>query len=425
MTQAYFEYATNLSSGLLNPADLDVIWEIKPDKIDLVNHLENAIESRSVAESFEQLKPQHKQYDLLLNAFHQLINESSNGGWPVPGFFPTLRESDTDENVIRLKKYLIATGDLQTNDSAYVYFPEYDQNLSFAVKRFQERHGLEQDGIAGENTLKQMNISLEYRLEQIRLNLDRIRWLPDDFGKNHIVINIPDYSFEYLENGQLVQEMKVVVGRNENYTPVLEDTLSYIIFNPTWNIPNSIATNEIFPKMLEDITYMERNNYSVLRTSYVSKDTIDVKNYDWSEISHDRFPYFIVQHPGPLNSLGQIQFMLGNQYSIFLHDTPANHLFNVAQRDFSHGCIRLEKPEELALTLLRDKLPADTIMKYITDEEKRAVYLDEKVPVHIVYFTAWVEEDGMLHFRDDVYEFDKLSMAHFRKVFPEFARFKP
>ncbi|MFW6371335.1 MAG: L,D-transpeptidase family protein, partial [Bacteroidota bacterium] len=234
----------------------------------------------------------------------------------------------------------------------------------------------------------------------------------------------PDYSFTFYKNENEIQTMRVVVGENEHYTPVLEDTLHSVIFNPSWNVPNSIATEEIFPEMLEDTAYMGKNKYSVLLDSYVSEDTIDIKEFDWMEVSRDSFPFFIVQDPGPFNSLGEIQFMLQNQYSIYLHDTPADHLFNVEQRDFSHGCIRLEKPEQLAMILLNEQLPTDTLLSYISGEEKKVVNLEEKIPVHIMYQTAWVE-DNNLHFREDIYEFDKLSMKYIRSNFPQLAFLMP
>jgi L,D-transpeptidase YcbB len=424
MTQAYFYYVSALSSGLLNPSSLNVIWEVLPETINPAEHLEATLKQGTISESFKELVPKHKQYELLLNAFNQLTEVKSNGGWPLPGHIPVLNEGAEDSGVIKLKRYLKATGDLQTDDTSYIQSATFDNELTQAVKSFQQRHGLEVDGIPGESTLDQMNVPLEYRLDQIRLNIDRLRWLPEDFGENHIIINIPDYSFEYLVDNRVVQEMNVVVGQNENYTPVLKDTLYSIIFNPSWNVPNSIATEEIFPKMLEDSTFMERNKYSVLRESYVSEDTIEVRDFDWPEASRDSFPYFVVQHPGPQNSLGQIQFMLQNQYSIYLHDTPAHDLFDIAQRDFSHGCIRLEKPAELAMLLLEDQLPADTLTRYINEDDKQVVRLEDKVPVHIIYQTAWVEEDNMIHFRADVYEFDKQSISLLKRNFPEIASIK-
>jgi len=424
LTRAYFDYASALSTGLIDPAKLDVIWTIHPEGPDLANHLEQAAARGAIAESLEQLKPEHKQYELLTQAYHELMEADANGGWPLPGSQEANPDNDSEAFVLRLKKYLYATGDLSNGDSSYMQSPAFDSELTEAVKKFQLRHGLLQDGIPGKNTLEAMNVPLTDRLNQIRLNLERMRWLPDDMGSNHIIINIPNFSFELYRQGELIQEMNVVVGENENYTPVLEDTLYTIIFNPTWNIPNSIATEEIFPKMLKDSAFMEKNRYSVLRDSYVSEDTIDIHSFDWSEVSRDSFPYFIVQHPGELNSLGRIQFMLQNQYSIYLHDTPANHLFDREQRDFSHGCVRLEKPGELAMILLQDQLPNDSIMKYMSVDEKKVIRLEEKIPVHFIYQTAWANEDNMLHFREDIYGFDSVTLEHLQKRQPEITALK-
>jgi L,D-transpeptidase YcbB len=259
LTRAYFDYASALSTGIIDPAKLDVVWTIHPEEPDLVAHLEQAAGRGAIAESLEQLKPENKQYELLKQAYHKLLEAEANGGWPLPGTHENVSENDSAAFVTRLKKFLNATGDLSGGDTAYINSPVFDSKLTEAVKSFQLRHGLLQDGIPGQNTLRAMNVPLEHRLNQIRLNLERIRWLPGDFGENHIIINIPDFSFVYQREGEPVQEMNVVVGQNENYTPVLEDTLYTIIFNPTWNVPNSIATEEIFPKMMEDSTFMEKN----------------------------------------------------------------------------------------------------------------------------------------------------------------------
>lgn len=421
LTKTYFEYASALSTGIIDPAELDVIWTILPEEPDYVGLLEEAAAEGKIAESLNQLRPVHKQYGLLRDAYLRLLDVQSDGGWPLPGFHDTVTENDSASYVVKLKQYLQTTGDLEVNNQQYISSPLFDTELTEAIKRFQQRHGILDDGIPGENTQAIMNVPLSQRLNQVILNLERLRWLPDDLGENHIVINIPDFTFEYQREGEPVLEMNVVVGENEHYTPVLEDTLYSVIFNPSWNVPNSIATKEIFPKMLEDPDYMEENRYLVLKDSYVSKDTIDIHEFDWSEVSRDSFPFFIVQEPGPWNSLGQIQFMLENQYSIFLHDTPAGHLFDREQRDFSHGCVRLEKPEELALTLLQEQLPNDTIMKYISEDEKQVVRLDEKIPVHLIYQTAWIGEGNQIHFREDIYEFDRISLQYLQKRQPEFA----
>jgi len=417
LSKAYLNYASDLSSGRVDPRDLDVIWEIYPHKPDLAAYLGNALKKKEIAESLARLKPDQDQYQLLKKALNQLSQTKSNGGWPVPGYFATLKKSDSGPNVVHLKKFLLATGDLRNDATSYMKSADFDEQLSLAIKKFQRRHGLEEDGIAGQHTLKEMNRPIDDRIDQIRINLDRLRWLPDDnFGEKYIIINIPAFSFEYHNEGKPVQRMNVVVGRNENYTPVLNDTLDAIVFHPSWNVPSGIATKEILPKIKADPAYLSNNNYSLLKGSYISTDTINAEDIDWSAVTSDNFPYFVVQNPGETNPLGQVEFLMQNQYNIYLHDTPADYLFNREQRDFSHGCIRLEKPVLLAEELLTDQLPPDSIREIISGKEKKRVNLRDKVPVHLIYQTAWVDQNGRIQFRDDIYDFDKMSLSLFRNT---------
>ncbi len=414
MTTAFLNYASDLLTGRINPGELHVIWEVYPQKTDLEQYLEQALEHKKIRESLNRLRPAYNQYELLKKAFRKLAADQSTGGWPLPGNFSTLKEKDSGENVIKLKKYLLATGDLQNDDAAYIDSPHFDRQLTKAVRIFQQRHGLKADGIAAKETGRKMNIPLQERIDQVRINLDRIRWLPENFGEKYIIINVPSFSLHYFENGKPVLNMGVVVGKNENYTPILNDTLYSVIFNPSWNVPASIATKEMLPKIRKDPGYPEKNNYALLKGSYVSKDTVNPQEVDWEKVTKEHFPYFVVQEPGKTNPLGKLEFMMLNQYNIYLHDTPADHLFNESQRDFSHGCIRLEKPAELAGLLLKNQLPEDSIRKMLSGKEKRRIILRDKIAVHLIYQTAWAAKDGKIQFRDDIYDFDRLSLPLFR-----------
>ncbi len=365
MTGAYLDYASDLLTGRVDPQKLNIIWQSYPNQTNLAEHLENAIQTGSIKKSLDQLKPAYEKYALLKKTFGEL-HAAGSKEWPLPGNLKTLKENDSGQQVVRLKKYLLATGDLQNKDSAYISTPRFDRQLSEAVRKFQQRHGLKPDGIVSNATLQQMNIPLSARIDQIRINLDRIRWLPETFGKNYAIINIPSFSFRYYENGQPGLAMNVVVGKNENYTPILNDSLSSIIFNPSWNVPSSIAKRELLPKQKDDPDYFSKHHYILLKGSYAGKDTIDPGEVDWDTVSEKNFPYFIVQKPGKDNPLGKIEFLMTNQYNIYLHDTPARYLFSKNQRDFSHGCIRLEKPEELAHLLLKGKHPQDSIRKWLS-----------------------------------------------------------
>jgi murein L,D-transpeptidase YcbB/YkuD len=337
------------------------------------------------------------------------LNYLSRSEWPLPGEVPVLKQTDKNNAVLKIKKYLKATGDLRGNRT-YMASPVFDERLAKAVGSFQERHGLKADGIVGRNTLEKMNVSLDYRIKQLAANLERMKMLPGDFGERFIIVNIPAFYLEYYERGRMQTRMNVVVGDIENYTPVMQDTMSYIVFNPSWNVPVKIATKEIIPEAQTDPGYFDKNNYSVLKGSYTSKDTIDPKTVSWQDFPEENFPFSIVQKPGPDNALGRVKFVFPNKLDIYLHDTPSNQAFRLERRDLSHGCIRLEKPLELAGILLAGQMDQEEIDEIIKSEETKAVKLDKKVVVHLLYQTAWIDNEGRLQLRDDIYELDKLAI---------------
>ena len=203
--------------------------------------------------------------------------------------------------------------------------------------------------------------------------------------------------------------MKIVIGEIENYTPVLKDTLKYIVIKPSWNLPRSIAIEEKLPKIKSDSTYLERYNYMLLKDSYISKDTINPDSVDWLEMNKENFPYYIVQTPGKHNALGRIKFLFPNHHTIYMHDTPAKQLFDVNERDFSHGCIRLEKPFELALEIPDAKMSWLEMQEILESEETTTITLNETVNVHFLYSTAWVDDQNRIHFRKDLYNFDGMT----------------
>jgi murein L,D-transpeptidase YcbB/YkuD len=327
----------------------------------------------------------------------------------LPGDLPLLKQSDNNSSVLKIKNYLRATGDLKGN-RAYFRSTLFDDRLTKAVNSFQSRHGLKPDGIVGKNTLEKMNVPLDHRLQQLKVNLERLRELQEDFGERYIIVNIPAFFLEYYENGRLRLGMNVVVGDIENYTPVMQDTMSYIVFNPAWNVPAKITTRELLPEAQADAGYFEKNNYAVLKGSYTSKDTIDPQTVRWQDYSEDNFPFSIVQLPGKNNALGRIKFMFPNKSDIYLHDTPSNEAFRLEKRDLSHGCIRLEKPVELADILLKGQLTPEEIDDILDQEETKTVKLDNKVIVHLLYQTAWVDNSGRLQFRDDIYCLDNVAL---------------
>jgi len=293
--------------------------------------------------------------------------------------------------------------------------PWFDEILTDAVMEFQHRHGLYVDGVIGRNTLSSMNYSVDQRIDKIRANLERLRWLPDDLGEKYILVNLPEYKLRYYENDKIASEMKIIIGEIENSTPVLKDTLQYIVFNPTWRLPRSIAVEEVLPKIKSDSTYLNRNKFSLLKGSYLSKDTIHPDSVDWTQIEKDNFPFYIVRKPGPANPLGRVKFLFPNYHAIYLHDTPATHMFNYRERHFSHGCIRLERPFELASLLLNGRMTEEEISEVVESKETQSVIVPDEILVHFIYQTAWVDEQKKIHFRDDIYYFDKMTLERLEK----------
>lgn len=412
LSDAFMKYANDLSTGKVDEKSLDVVWQPYPGKIEPAAYLEDAVSGGSVKNALRRLRPHHLSYYELTDAY----NTMTESEWPLPGYFKTVKKGTKSKDVVSLKRYLHATGDLAESDSSYLSSTLFDDTLEEAVKRFQVRHGLEDDGIPGTGTLDKMNVPLSFRLNQLLVNIDRIRSLPAYLGNRFIIVNIPGFYMEYYENEEIMTEMNVVVGELENYTPVLRDTMTYIVLNPQWNVPESIVMKEIIPAVQKDIKFLERNEYIVLKSSYNSSDTIDPEDIKWNRIKEDEKPEFrIVQLPGNKNSLGRIKFMFPNNHNIYLHDTPAGHLFKIDRRDFSHGCIRLERPVDLAGLLLEGQMDPVEIREILESGETTDVPLDKKVPVHFMYNTAWIDKDGLIHFRDDIYHIDEQAVSLLKK----------
>jgi murein L,D-transpeptidase YcbB/YkuD len=286
----------------------------------------------------------------------------------------------------------------------------FDRALEAAVRGFQRRHGLAPDGRVGEATLAALNVPVAERIRQLELNLERWRWLPADLGNRYIVVNLPGYDLRVVErqrgaNGDgetTVMDMRTVVGRTELPTPAMSATITQIVLNPFWNIPADIAEKEMIPELAKDPAYLAKRQIKVLSREK-GRHAVDPRKIDW-ESEGWRFEYRLRQEPGPRNSLGQLKFVLANPFGIYLHDTPKRSLFRQLKRAISHGCIRVEHPHELAAYLLAGtQWSRDAIASVVASDKRKFIDLPGPVPVYLVYFTAWVDEDGNAQFRDDVY----------------------
>jgi murein L,D-transpeptidase YcbB/YkuD len=268
---------------------------------------------------------------------------------------------------------------------------------------------LETTGKLDAKTAAAMNVPVEDRIAQIEINMDRMRWIADRFEPQHVRVNIPAFHLSVHESDQIPLEMKVIVGSAENRTPVLDSQIEYLVFSPYWNIPLSIATKELLPKIRKDPNFLQKEQMEVVRVSGNSVKTVDPSNINWSAIS-DGSQYQLRQRPGASNALGLVKFIFPNRYSVYLHDTPGDNLFDRLTRTLSHGCVRIEKPTEFAAYLLKGQpdWTAERIEQAMHAAREKHVKLKIPVPVHLLYWTAWADADGTVHFRDDVYRYDQV-----------------
>jgi L,D-transpeptidase YcbB len=411
MTSSYLTYASHLLAGRIDPARLDGGWEAYPRELNLSSHLEQAISNKSIEESLLDLNPDNIQYKGLRKHLARYKELAAHGGWPsVPGG-ATLEKGSKGERVLALRKMLGITGDLDTTQNQSPRPELYDDVLVEAVNRFQARNGWTPDGKVGPQTLALLNIPVEKRIEQIELNMERLRWMPLDGDGSYVLVNVPAYDLKVFEDGKKEMEMKIIVGKEYSSTPIFKDTMEFIVFSPDWTVPLSIAKEEILPILQRNPDYLRKENMVVFASWDVSDSTtIDPAREKWNRMTAEDFNYRIVQLPGDKNPLGHVKFIFPNDKHIYLHDTPSEWLFERDKRGYSHGCIRVEKPVELANVLLeraKGKWNPEKIKEAMNQSKPDTVYLEQKMPVKITYQTAFVDDNEVLHFREDIYEHDR------------------
>lgn len=453
MTELYDKYAFYLLNGSINwkafqekltelekDDEINAQWdryEIKKNPKEL---LKLAIEHNDLSLAFKELDFTYPNAQKLINAISDLETIIQNGDYIKLPEFKTLRIGDQSEIVKILRERLAQSKDLnktcenvintenivtnsieeqateQIEEKESVPCEEiFDEDLKNAVISFQKTHGLFADGIVGLQTQKFLNKSAKEKIEQIRLNLERMRWLPRNFGDKYILINIPEYRLRMIENNDIKLNMAVVVGERKHPTPIFSDKMSYIVLNPNWNIPESITKKEILPKLLKDPNYLASKGIDIYQGWHKDSEKVETTEVLDTLILQDidSVPNFrFTQGPSDENPLGRMKFMFPNKHAVYLHDTPAKSLFNNARRAYSHGCIRLSKPEELLSTILdEDKTINSGRVNQILSEEtekEKAIGLSKKIPVHIIYLTSFVDENGKLQFREDIYNYDKI-----------------
>jgi murein L,D-transpeptidase YcbB/YkuD len=415
LTDAFLTLGCHLSAGCVDPVTIQAEWFAKRGKVDVSSVLEQALRKKQVRELLMSLRPEHDSYAKLRQALTQYRELSLKGEWPMVSRGSSLKRNSASDRVVELKRRFVASGDLVSDTVSGSNL--FNEQLEQAVIAFQKRHGLKPDGIAGRTTLNALNIPLKQRIRQMELNLERLRWILGNPEQRSIVINIANFELNVIEEGKPVLSMKVIVGKPYMRTPVFTAKMTHLILNPSWNVPDSIAQKEILEKIKRAPHYLAEQDIRVLKGWGVREQEIDPSKINWSGITANTLSYRFRQQPGALNPLGRIKFMFPNQYDVYLHDTPSKRLFSENVRAFSHGCTRIEKPLELAEYVLRDApgWTRNKLLATIEEGAERKVLIPRPLNVHFLYLTAWVDKEGILQFRNDIYERDKLLDAALRK----------
>jgi murein L,D-transpeptidase YcbB/YkuD len=406
LTDAFLLCGSHLVHGQVNPETIQSEWFIKGRTEDLAAALEKGLAAGDMPGALASLKPGRAVYGGLKKVYRDYGALASAGGWPVFPLGPVLKKGDRGARVEALGLSLAAMGEYSPpSDGDRLFF---DDTLEASVQAFQRRHGLEPDGIVGTKTAAALNVPAGKRLTQIRANLERWRWITPDLGERYVLINVADFRVAVVAGGREVLSMAAIVGKPYRRTPEFSGRLAYIEINPAWTVPPRLAREDILPRVRENPGYLEEKGIRVFEGWSDGAREINPDEVDWAKVEPDRLAFKFRQDPGPLNSLGRIKFMFPNRFDVYLHDTPDRGLFSRAARDFSSGCIRIEKPLELAEYVLRD-LPdwnSEKILAAIESGETHVVRLRDSLSVHLLYWTAWLDEDGRVHFREDIYARD-------------------
>lgn len=417
-TDALMRYGYHLYFGKVDPATLDPDWNLKRDLHgqDPVTVFEAAVAAPSLAAYIDsRLAANGPFYTGLKQALARYRDIASAGGWPrVPGG-ATLKPGERDQRVAALRARLAVTDgrlDPHVDDEQL-----YDSQLLAAVERFQRHHGLAVDGLVGRRSLQALNVPVASRIDQLRVNLERTRWVFHDLPGRYLIVNIAGFQAYLVENGARVWESRVVVGTPYRKTPVFKALLTYLVLNPTWTVPPTVLKNDIIPALHEDPGYLKAH-HMVLLDAFTGAP-VNMADLDPSSLTSDYFPYIVRQQAGPQNALGRIKFMFPNEHFVYLHDTPSRGLFERPDRTFSSGCIRVEHPMTLAVRLLNDPVKWSRLKleQQLANGETQTVNLREPITVFLVYWTAEPEADAAVTFFNDVYHRDAAVLAGLQQTF--------
>jgi murein L,D-transpeptidase YcbB/YkuD len=406
-------------------------------------NLQTLLANPDINTTLQEIQPKKFGYQKLLKGLKKLHTMKANGGWKKLPYFKVLKLESTGEVVVQLRERLKASGDYsscesnesdqlligttnsESNESSYkasnesFQEPYIDSNAIFgeclnkAVKHFQKRHGLVVDGVVGKGTQRALNATVDEKIEKVLINIDRIKWLPRQEHERYLVVNLPEFMLHYIEDKKIKKQIRVIIGDKKHPTPIFSQEISYVVLNPYWKIPEGIVRREIIPAMIKNRNYLKKQGLVAHRTWSEKSKVINVSNLYWEQYlwAGVKFPYRLMQPPGPKNALGKIKFKFPNQFAVYLHDTPTRYLFKRDIRAFSHGCVRIAEPHSLLEIIASfnnniNMVKADKILK---GKRKVQYNIKNKLPIYLVYLTAGVNEENELEFRNDIYRYDKFT----------------
>ncbi len=404
-TEAFLLFAQDISGGILNPNMIDANINVSPRRKDTDELLAALTDSLNINLFFRNLFPKSHEYMRLRDELKNLREASLDGSWG--DLVPTdavLALGMTHDNVPFLRKRLSKMGYPVYEVNSRLF----DEKLNVSVKRFQEYHGLNPDGVFGKRSIEAINVPAETRLMQVIVNLERMRWNNQDRGAEYVLVNQPNFQAYFKSGNEKVWQSRVVIGLPSNQTAEFNDTMTHMVVNPTWHVPKSIAVEEYLPLIQSDPNFLTDNEMVLMVRG--TDTIIDSNLIDMQAFTPDNFPFLIKQIPSNINALGLVKFMFPNKFSIYMHDTPMKDLFFKDERTFSHGCIRLQEPFQFAYSLLRDQEidPESKFQEVLEKAEETYINLSRKIPVYITYRTAFFDEFGQIHYRADIYGRDAL-----------------
>lgn len=443
LTSLYYNFLSHLIYGEIEWKSFD--QKLKSLKRKRINaawvrykpkfNLTNLLLEPNIEETITHITPKNFGYAQLLEILNTLKNQKKEASWEKLPKFKKLELGSSGNLVLKLRERLKISGDYhecnETNSSLLLLTENntsLDLNISrdavfgncldLAVKKFQKRHGLVVDGVVGGGTQRALNMTIEEKIDKVQLNIDRIKWLPREKNERYVIVNVPEFMLHYVEDGEIKQQLAVIVGDRKHPTPIFSENISYIVLNPYWKVPEGIVRREVIPAMVKNPNYLKKQGLEAHQTWDENSPRVDTSWIYWEEYLYGqkKFPYRLMQPPGPKNALGKIKFKFPNKFSVYLHDTPTKHLFKKRVRAFSHGCVRLSQPTDFLKTIstFNPKINMKKATKRLKGKRKQFIKVKNQLRIHLVYLTVGINKEGQVEFRNDIYNYDKYQKRRIR-----------